>query len=122
MSFYGSKRDLADRMFAQYGRPMILRRVTEGAFDPGTETAAPETSTDYTQDGLSLNYDRRLVDGVQILESDRRVLLSAKGLAVIPDPTTDKLVIGGDPHEIVVSTPLSPGDTVVYFEIQARGA
>jgi hypothetical protein len=65
------------------------------------------------------NYRNNEIDGSRVLASDKKVVI-AKGSLTIEPSLSDKLVIGGVEHAILDVQPISPGGTVLMFEVQAR--
>lgn len=57
-------------------------------------------------------------DGNLVLATDRKALISA--LVVEPSPA-DRLVSGGQEFQIVSVKALKPAQTLIYWEVQARG-
>jgi len=122
---YLRSRATADRLIANFGQVGAIRRktVTGGdAFDPSTGTA---TSPDTPCTLVVTDYSLHERDGVRVLSTDKKVLIAAGGLAIEPKPS-DKIVIGGIPHEIVAPDkgngikPIAPAGVVVMYEAQCR--
>ena len=74
--------------------PLTLRRTTQGAYDPITDTYATVT-TDYGCSGYVDAYSRDYEAKNLALPSDRKVVILATSLAVTPD-LADHLVIDGE--------------------------
>lgn len=112
---YSRPRASAERLIKRYGRLAQIRRATRSgrAYDPVIVT------TDYSCRIAEDSYEFEQIDGTRIRAADRRFYLSTEGLAIEP-AESDQLVIGGVVHEVVKVAPLSPGDVVVFWEIQAR--
>ena len=71
--------------------PLTLRRTTQGAYDPITDTYAT-TTTDYGCSGYVDAYSRDYEAKNLALPSDRKVVILATSLAVAPD-LTDNLIL-----------------------------
>jgi len=116
---YARARATAARLLSRFGQAATLRQTstTEGdPWDPGSGTT---TTTDTTVTAAVLEYANSEVDGTLILASDRKVYVSAEGIAVTPTPA-DVLIVGSDQLSIVNVKPLSPAGTVVMWECQCR--
>jgi hypothetical protein len=113
---YAEAKADADEMIAEFGQTGKLRRptTTGPAYDP-TEGSPSDKACTF----VVLGYTNREIDGSRVLASDKKVLL-AKGSLAIEPTTSDKLLIGGVVHSIVDVSPLSPGGTVVFYEMQVR--
>lgn len=112
---YTRTRATADRLLARFGQTGAIRRVysTGPVYDP------VQTTTDYACTLVVTEYDKRDIDGTLILQTDRKVLVAVTGLSVVPT-VTDRAVVEGVPLTIVAVMPLSPGGTVVMYELQVR--
>lgn len=119
MSFnYAGSQSAADRLIRKFGQSATLNhKVTTPATNPWDNPTT--TTTAYTVQIVVETYKDGLVNGTSILSGDRKILLSALGLAIVPT-VEDTLTIGGDAWGVVNVKPLAPGTTVVLYEIQAR--
>lgn len=113
---YARTKATADRLIARFGQSGTLRRpVTTGDdYDP-TEG----TPTDYAVTFVVEDYKNDEIDGTRILKTDKKVLLARKALSVEPT-TSDLIAVGGIFHAIIHVKPLSPGGTVLTWEVQVR--
>lgn len=68
---------------------------------------------------VDMAYEAGHIDGTRIIDGDRRLYASTEPLAIDPMPG-DVVAIGGIDHTVVSVRPLSPGGSIVYYEIQAR--
>lgn len=125
MGFYEGMQDVALGLLQQFGQTLTLQRVVTGAYDATAGTVAKSAST-FTVRGAVFDYEDRRVDGALIRRGDKMALLAAKtikdasGRYVTPDPTSDKVVIGGVAHSIVNVEATSPAGVPVIFECQVR--
>ncbi|MDG4676187.1 hypothetical protein P9A16_34450 [Shinella sp. 838] len=105
----------ASRLIKKFGQRGAIRRTTLSgpSYDP------IESDLDYPCTLVDLAVEERSIDGTLVLRGDRTVYLSTEGLTIEP-LRTDKVVIGGDPHTIVVVQPLQPGGPVVFWELNVR--
>jgi hypothetical protein len=114
---YTRSRATADRLITRFGQAGAIRRNTAGDGDPWEPGAG--TDTDHSVQLAVIDYTSRDRDGTLIQQSDRRVLISAQGLAITPT-SGDQVVIGGQAYAIIDVKPLEPGGTVVMYEAQVR--
>lgn len=112
---YSRSRATADRLIKRFGQTGAIRRTTTGGDPWDTIT----TETDYDCTLVVLDYRQSNIDGTLIQQNDKHVLVSAVGLEIEPN-TSDKLVLAGQPLQIIKASPLAPGGTTVLFDIQAR--
>lgn len=85
--------------------------------------------TKYPISILMLTYEEREIDGSLIRWTDQKFMIPALGLAIVPDPEKDRVVIDDKRPEfaasvgnyrIVTSKPFQPGGAVIYYDLQAR--
>lgn len=112
-----------------------------------THTKPASLFSDYTTYALELKYELRDIDGTAILSGDRRFMVSAldtTGAEIPLSSMKDRFIIGlgtlpldgtwtldGTEYldgqkdsvttlKVVNVIPFQPGDTVIYYELQAR--
>lgn len=109
-----SLQDEAGTLIDDMGRAATLRRVTEGSYNPATGASA-NTTADHAVMVLLLNYkDYQRQDGL-IQAGDRKAVIKAKDLAVVPD-IQDILVVGSDQFRIInVGQVEQSGQDVIYI-------
>lgn len=113
---YTRSRATADRLIARFGQAGTLSRPTKSGTPYNPTPGAPD---DHPCTFVVLEYAQGEIDGSRVLETDKKVMLCKGALAIEP-ATSDKLLVGGVSHSIMDVRPLSPGGTVVLFEIQVR--
>lgn len=116
---YVASRATADRLLANFGQSVSLRRISSG----GTPWEPTQSTTDYATTAAIFDYTSRQIDGENILTTDRRAFvaagpLTAAGITSIAPP--DALVIGGTAIPVVRAVALSPAGTVVMYDCQLR--
>lgn len=112
---YSRSKATASRLISRFGQSATLTQETL----TGPDYNPTITETDYTVKVAVMEYSNLEVDGSSIQQTDRMAYLSTDGLSVTPQ-TDDKLTIGGQEHQIINVKPLSPGGTVVFYELQVR--
>jgi hypothetical protein len=115
---YAGIRATAGAQIVDKGMAMTLSRAAAGTYDVLTSSAAV-TTTNYPCTGAVFDFPTREINGTQILQGDKKVLLSAQGLAVVPQ-MSDALIIDGLQHAIVNVKALAPAGTVVLYTLQVR--
>lgn len=122
MSFYKDAQAVANSLLSEYGQSITLTHSTTGNYDPATGTVESTSTTatgrgavfDYPASGLSQ------ADGTLILQGDKKLLLSAVGIAA---PVLNDLAIANGITYIIKNIKsLNPAGTVVMYECQLGGA
>lgn len=116
MSLYQSLQAVADKLIADFGKPMTLKRSTTGAFDPATGMRYGATDQLTPVLGIVGAFSSEQIDGARVLMTDKRVTLTS---AVAP-LVSDALVIDGVAHQIVTIIESKPAGTTVAYVVQAR--
>lgn len=131
-AFYTGMRDtIAGPLLEKYGMALTLRRVTPGAYDPATGAMGASTTVDYPCVGLVDEYKENMIAASVIERGDKKLLVSAKGLSVVPQigdqfifPNSDVWYVPHGAGNLVASwqpvTPLSPGGIPIMFTVQVR--
>lgn len=116
--FYSKLAATATRLIKKFGAPVTLPRETGGSSDPvtGEETAGVDATV--TTTGVMLNYDAKLIDGVNILASDRVLVLTNEQEITIDD--TPIFGSESDPWTIVGINEKSPVGTALVYFVQVR--
>ncbi|ENN87830.1 hypothetical protein RHSP_47807 [Rhizobium freirei PRF 81] len=112
---YGKARVAAERLIAKFGQKAVLRRITSA----GPDYDPVQTSEDFPCSLVDLDQSQAHVADTLIQRGDRMVYLSTEGLSVTPT-LADRVLIGGAEHAIVDIQPLSPGGTIVFWQLQVR--
>lgn len=128
-AFYNGMRDtVAGPLIEKYGLVLTLRRVVPGVYDAATGGMAASTTTDYSCFGLIEEYKDSMVAMSLVKQGDKKILLSAKNLAVAPQ--VGDQIVGmsdgtyyippeGEGSKQPVQT-LAPGGIAVMYTIQVR--
>lgn len=108
---YARSKATAERLIARFGQPATLRQIV----NIGTEYAPTQITTNTTITVVDQN--QRVRDAAGVLTSEtRRTLLVSTAAGVTP-AKAGKVQIGGKWHEVAQVSPLSPGGTVIFWEI-----
>lgn len=90
----------AQQLLIQFGRSMTLRQLTEGTYDPVTGGAPLPTSADYSVIGVLLEYADLYIDNTTVLSSDRKCIIAAKGMTVVPQ-VGDRMIADGVTYAVI---------------------
>lgn len=112
---YGKTRATAERLIAKFGQRGSLRRVVNS----GPDYDPVQTSEDFLCSLVDLDQSQVHVADTLVQSGDRMVYLSTEGLSITPT-LPDKVLIGGVEYAIVDIQPLSPGGTVMFWQLQVR--
>ena len=118
MTFYTDAQNDADELLREFGQALTLTKKTSGAYDPATGAAAV-TSTTYGVIGAVFDFPARAIDGTIIQQGDKKAIIAARSLSVVPD-ITDSLTVKGIAHQIVNVKALEPAGTTVIYTLQIR--
>lgn len=113
---YAALRTKGDDLIAKFGASATLRRKTAS----GPEWNPTYTTTDYSTVAAIVDYEIRETDGVSILRTDKKALVSAGLLGSVVPTVGDLLIVNEVPFSIVFVSPCSPAGTVVFHECQLR--
>ena len=117
MSFYAGLSATSTRLLAKFGAAATLARNTPGAYDPATG-AAPITTTTQSVTAVVLPYGDKMVDGSNILSTDRQAFISAS--ATTEPRAGDVLTWDGADYSVVKVKTLAPGQVACIYECQVR--
>lgn len=121
-AFYDEMAATADELLREYGKPLVLRRVTPGTYDPSSGSAW-QTTVDYAGVGtlfdFALQSAGQAFAGATLIEiGDKQCYLSPAG---VPLPTAgDLLVEGVDVWQVKNVKAVNPAGTPVLYELLLR--
>lgn len=108
-------------VLAEFGRSVTLRQLMAGTYNPASGDISGESSTDYVLTGALLNYKNYEIDGTLIQSGDRRCLLAAKGMTVVPR-VGDLILIDSYIFTVVNFETKEVGGTALAYVLQIRSA
>lgn len=120
MSFYAGIGSMATRLLGKYGQTVTLTRTADGTYDTTDGTLTAGAQTEYECSAAVFDYAQQEIDGTQIRQGDRRVMLQATGDVPLPR-SGDTLTIGSLDYTVVAVRTTSPGGTAVVYQLQVRG-
>ena len=117
---YDKAAKTALNLITKFGATHKIRRATNTP--PSNPWEPPTTSnTDYSCQAVVTEYSAREIDGVNILATDRRAVVAAAGLVIVP-ATTDLLLLDSTVYTIARVKHIKPADVVIAYELQVRNA
>jgi hypothetical protein len=117
MALANPLRKVASKLMAKFGGEATIRRVTVGAYDPATGTAA-ETTSDTELRGVLEDVNVREVNDL-IQSGDKRLIVAAADVAATPS-TADRVLIGGITHQIIRVTTIEQDNEPITHELILR--
>jgi hypothetical protein len=125
-SNYAQLTRTATRLLTNMGCLVTLTRRSAGTYNTATGAAAV-TTTLYSGMGVVRAYPRHLVDGQNVLQTDRQVILSVSSGMVEPMPGDTVSLTGagvgnGAANSVVTVETVAPGGTTVLYKLQIRAA
>ena len=117
MTLSGPLRKVASKVIAKFGGEVTIRRITVGAYNTSTGTAA-ETTSDTVLRGVVEDVNVREVNDL-IQSGDKRLTVAAADVAAVPS-TADRVLIGGITHQIIRVTTIEQDNTPITHELILR--
>jgi hypothetical protein len=117
MALANPLRKVASKLMAKFGGVVTIRRITVGAYNTSTGTAA-ETTSDTVLRGVVEDVNVREVNDL-IQSGDKRLTVAAADVAAVPS-TADRVLIGGITHQIIRVTTIEQDNTPITHELILR--
>jgi hypothetical protein len=117
MTLANPLRKVASRLMAKFGGEVTIRRITVGAYNATTGTAA-ETTSDTALRGVLEDVNVREVNDL-IQSGDKRLTIAAADLAT-PPSTADRVAVGAVTHQIIRVTTIEQDNTPITHELILR--
>ena len=117
MSLSSPLRKVASKLMAKFGGVATIRRITVGAYDPATGSAA-ETAVDTAVRGVLEDVNIREVNDL-IQAGDKRLTIAAADVANAPI-ATDKVLIASVVHQIIKVATTEQDNTAITYELILR--
>lgn len=113
MSFYTSLRDgVAGPLIQKYGMAITLRHITKGSYNNDTGAITADTITDHPCYGIVGSFNSYMVANSLVRQDDQKLMLSAKGLSVVPE-IGDLFVL---PDGSIWNIPTEQGSLISQFQ------
>jgi hypothetical protein len=117
MTLSGPLRKVASKLMVKFGGEATIRRITVGAYNTSTGTAA-ETTSDTVLRGVLEDVSVREVNDL-IQSGDKRLTVAAADVAAVP-VTADRVLIGGITHQVIRVTTIEQDNTAITHELILR--
>ena len=117
MALANPLRKVASKLMAKFGGTATIRRITVGAYNTSTGTAA-ETTSDTVLRGVVEDVSVREVNDL-IQSGDKRLTVAAADVAAVPS-TADRVLIGGVTHQVIRVTTVEQDNTAITHELILR--
>lgn len=121
MSFYSEMQGVASEVLAEFKQgTVVLRRTVPGASDPSTPWIPGDpVVTDYTLDAVVSGVAQEYENGTTIVGTDLQVTCAVP--AVMPDMTTDTLLVDGVAVVVIKNMPIPEAGTPVAYRFIVKG-
>ena len=117
MTLSGPLRKVASKLMVKFGGEATIRRITVGAYNATTGTAA-ETTSDTALRGVVEDVNVREVNDL-IQSGDKRLTVAAADVTTAP-VTADRVLIGGVTHQVIRVTTIEQDNTAITHELILR--
>jgi len=110
-------RKVASKLMAKFGGEVTIRRVTLGAYNTTTGTAA-ETTSDTAIRGVLEDVNLREVNDL-IQAGDKRLIIAAADTAAVPT-TADRVIISTRSLQVIEVRTIEQDNTPITYELILR--
>ena len=117
MTLSSPLRKVASKVITKFGGEVTIRRITVGAYNTSTGTAA-ETTSDTVLRGVLEDVSVREVNDL-IQSGDKRLTVAAADVAAVPS-TADRVLIGGITHQVIRVTTIEQDNEPITHELILR--
>jgi hypothetical protein len=117
MTLSGPLRKVASKLMLKFGGEATIRRITVGAYNATTGTAA-ETTSDTVLSGVLEDVSVREVNDL-IQSGDKRLTIAAADVAATPS-TADRVLIGGITHQVIRVITIEQDNIAITHELILR--
>ena len=117
MSLANPLRKVASKLMAKFGGVATIRRVTLGAYNTTTGTAA-ETTSDTALRGVPEDVNLREVNDL-IQAGDKRLIVAAADTAATPT-MADRVIIGGRTLQVIQVRTIEQDNEPITYELILR--
>jgi hypothetical protein len=117
MALANPLRKVASKLMAKFGGTATIRRITVGAYNTSTGTAA-ETTSDTVLRGVVEDVSVREVNDL-IQSGDKRLTVAAADVATVPS-TADRVLISGVTHQVIRVTTVEQDNEPITHELILR--
>ena len=111
----------AQRLIKSNGKPVQVTLTDKGAYDPNTSGFGRGQNAYVDTAGVMTNFSTNEVDGTTILNTDKKLLVSAVGFFRAPR-AGDRVWFSGSEEDfgVVAASAVEPGPVPLVYKIQLR--
>lgn len=117
MTLSGPLRKVASKLMTKFGGEVTIRRVTLGAYNTTTGTAA-ETTSDTALRGVLEDVNLREVNDL-IQAGDKRLIVAAADTAAVPT-MADRVIIAGRSLQVIEVRTIEQDSQPITYELILR--
>lgn len=117
MTLSGPLRKVASKLMTKFGGEVTIRRVTLGAYNTTTGTAA-ETTSDTALRGVLEDVSLREVNDL-IQAGDKRLIVAAADTAAVPT-MADRVIIAGRSLQVIEVRTIEQDNEPITYELILR--
>ena len=117
MTLSGPLRKVASKLMTKFGGEVTIRRVTLGAYNTTTGTAA-ETTSDTALRGVLEDVNLREVNDL-IQAGDKRLIVAAADTAAVPT-MADRVIIAGRSLQVIEVRTIDQDNQPITYELILR--
>ena len=117
MTLSGPLRKVASKLMTKFGGEATIRRVTLGAYNTTTGTAA-ETTSDTALRGVLEDVNLREVNDL-IQAGDKRLIVAAADTAAVPT-MADRVIIAGRSLQVIEVRTIEQDNQPITYELILR--
>ncbi|WP_257292211.1 hypothetical protein [Endozoicomonas sp. ONNA1] len=114
--FYSQSAATASRLIKQFGKQVILARYGEKVCDPITGACVSGEREELLFNGIISAVKLSQIDGVNIMQGDRMLLLDN---SQVPEDT-DKVLVSLEEWQIINLEEVSPAGVAIVYRVQIR--
>jgi hypothetical protein len=118
LALSGPLRKVASKVITKFGGEVTIRRITVGAYNTSTGTAA-ETTSDTVLRGVVEDVNVREVNDL-IQSGDKRLTVAAADVASGAPITSDKVLIASVVHQVIRVTTVEQDNEPITYELILR--
>ena len=119
MTLDSTARATAERLIRDFGKTVTIRRVTR-SFDPSNGKASETHEDVLAKVAPPQRFREALIDGTLVQSGDLRAELAAEGLAVVPEPARDRIIIDGTAWSLQRVDPVMSGAQTALYTLHLR--
>lgn len=117
MSLAGTLTTIATQLITQFGEAVTFTREVPGEYDPTTGDTLPSNTVTYTAFGVPENYKNQEIDGVTVMQGDRKVTIYKT--TMVPE-VNDAITLNGANYRVIdVELIRAQGQDIIY-QMQVR--